>query len=174
MGYIGAHYVVRKQIKGGHKDMAKEVKNFSKLTCKELREIAKEHNIVGRWDMTKQQLVDAISEVENAKVSEDNTEEKVDAKVKFASQDENKMRYVKDVNIGVLVAFKDGENVRAAKVVRKSTKRNVLKLEDKRGKEFIISYNDVIWVRTGNRWPKGVYELLTGGRKNGKTKTPVK
>ena len=84
------------------------------------------------------------------------------------------MRYVKDVNIGVLVAFKDGENVRAAKVVRKSTKRNVLKLEDKSGKEFIISYNDVIWVRTGNRWPKGVYELLTGGRKNGKTKTPVK
>ena len=29
-------------------------------TCKELRELAKEMNISGRWDMTKGQLIEAI------------------------------------------------------------------------------------------------------------------
>jgi len=36
--------------------MSKDV--LSKETCKELRDKAKELNISGRWDMTKEQLID--------------------------------------------------------------------------------------------------------------------
>ena len=152
------------------------------LTCKELRNIAKDYNIVGRWDMTKPQLIEAILDVENAKVSVENSNVVKNDNItinnsngmKLAENDANKMRYVRDVNIGVIVAFKDGDKVRSAKVVRKSTNRNILKLEDRRGREFLVSYNDVIWVRTGHRWPRGVYELLTGGRKYDKAKTSIK
>ena len=38
--------------------MSKE--NLQNKTCKELRELAKDMNISGRWDMTKDQLIDAI------------------------------------------------------------------------------------------------------------------
>ena len=38
--------------------MSKE--NLQNKTCKELRELAKDMNISGRWDMTKEQLIDAI------------------------------------------------------------------------------------------------------------------
>ena len=38
--------------------MSKE--NLQNKTCKELRELAKDMNISDRWDMTKDQLIDAI------------------------------------------------------------------------------------------------------------------
>ena len=38
--------------------MSKE--NLQNKTCKELRELAKGMNISGRWEMTKEQLIDTI------------------------------------------------------------------------------------------------------------------
>ena len=38
------------------------MKDLTKKTVKELRDIAKDLNIVGRWDMTKDELVKAITE----------------------------------------------------------------------------------------------------------------
>ena len=40
--------------------MSKEI--LAKMTCKELREVAKKYNISGRWGMTKDQLIEAIAE----------------------------------------------------------------------------------------------------------------
>lgn len=39
------------------------MKNLNEMSVKELREIAKEKNIAGRWDMTKTQLIEAIEKV---------------------------------------------------------------------------------------------------------------
>ena len=36
------------------------MKKINEMSVKELREVAKELNIAGRWDMTKAQLVEAI------------------------------------------------------------------------------------------------------------------
>lgn len=74
-----------------------------------------------------------------------------------------KKAYIENVKIGTLVAFTSYTGkVKSAKVIKRSTKNRKLKVETKYGAEFIISYDDVIWVRTNKRWPKGVYQLLKG------------
>ena len=160
---------------------------------KELLDIARELKIVGRWDMNKSVLIDAILRAKNAKnsecknvVNEDecprkqsaNDENEIDnlmhKDVETESKDENesvnvkidmgqKMTYIENVEIGTIVAFRlSNGRVKSAKVTRKSTKNRKLKLETDYGAEYIVSYDDIVWVRTGKRWPRGVYKLLKG------------
>jgi hypothetical protein len=155
--------------------------NLQKKTCKELRELAKELNISGRWDMTKEQLIDAIlgaEVVENTNESEsakdeckvDNQENVVEVEDKVEKESANvdvdmaqKMPYIENIEIGTLVAFRlSNGKVKSAKVTRKSTKNRKLKLETDYGAEYIVSFDDIVWVRTGKRWPRGVYKLLKG------------
>lgn len=173
--------------------MSKE--NLQSKTCKELRGRARELNIVGRWEMTKEQLIEAILGVENAMDSDNmvgidrstNDEHKVDnlgaaTGVVAEYKDENesagakandqKMSYVEGVEIGTIVAFRlSSGKVKSAKVVKKSTKNRKLKLETDYGAEYIVSYDDIVWVRTGKRWPRGVYNLLKGLTTDGKEQT---
>jgi hypothetical protein len=155
--------------------------NLQKKTCKELRELAKGLNISGRWDMTKDQLIDAIlgaEVVENTNESEsakdeckvDNQENVVEVEDKVEKESANvdvdmaqKMPYIENIEIGTLVAFRlSNGKVKSAKVTRKSTKNRKLKLETDYGAEYIVSFDDIVWVRTGKRWPRGVYKLLKG------------
>lgn len=71
--------------------------------------------------------------------------------------------YIDTAAVGTLVAFKsDTGKVKSAKIVKRSTKNRKFKVETAYGAEYIISFDDVIWVRTNKRWPKGVYNLLKG------------
>lgn len=166
--------------------MSKEI--LQKKTCKELREQAKDLNISGRWDMTKIELIEAILRAENAETGNDknlsakdehkidnqngaeveNKGEKESASVKVDMQ--QKMPYIENAEIGTIVAFRlSNGKAKSAKVTKKSTKNRRLMLETEYGAEYIVSYDDIIWVRNGKRWPKGVYKLLKGtGGKNGK------
>lgn len=165
-------------------------------TAKELRSIASEMNIPGRWDMTKDQLIEAIvskdsksAEVETV-VESAKTEETVEVKVNVeetaveetatnvesteevaAENSEKKMQYLRKIERGMIVAFrvniKGVEKVKSAAVENVSQKREMLKLVTKYGAEFIVPFKDVVWVRTNARWPKGVYELLKGVKKDG-------
>lgn len=137
----------------------------------ELRAICKENGIKhynGKNRYTKQQMINAILEAaETAKKEEpvEDTTEKKENKVK------QKMDYVENIKIGTLVAFKlPNGKVKSAKVEKKSTKNRKLKLVTSYGAEFIIPYDSVIWVRTGTRWPKGVYNLLKGKTEDGERK----
>lgn len=159
--------------------------NLQKKTCKELRELAKELNISGRWDMTKDQLKDQLIDailgaevVENTNESEsakdeckvDNQENVVEVEDKVEKESANvdvdmaqKMPYIENIEIGTLVAFRlSNGKVKSAKVTRKSTKNRKLKFETNYGAEYIVSFDDIVWVRTGKRWPCGVYKLLKG------------
>ena len=134
-------------------------------------------------------LVDAILRAKSAKTSEQekksdtnlksaNDECKIDnhkcTNVEVENKDENesasvkinmeqKMSYIENIDIGTIIAFRlSNGKVKSAKVTRKSTKNRKLKLETDYGAEYIISYEDVVWVRTGKRWPRGVYKLLKG------------
>ena len=167
--------------------MSKEI--LEAKTKKELRAIATELEITGRWDMTKPQLIDAILGANSAKCGEQenvvdenpqsaNDEVKVDnhecnnveAEDKCENESagvkvnmEQKMSYIENIDIGTIVAFRlSNGKVKSAKVTRKSTKNRKLKLETDYGAEYIISYEDIVWVRTGQRWPRGVYKLLKG------------
>ena len=161
--------------------MSKE--NLQAKTCKELRGLAGSLNIVGRWDMNKEQLIVAIL---GAEIAEDSVkgnlsakdEEKIDNHndVEVEDKDEKKstnvdmgqkMPYIENAEIGALVAFKlSNGKVKSAKIVKKSSAKRRLKLETEYGATYIASYDDVIWVRTGNRWPRGVYKLLKGLSEN--------
>lgn len=158
--------------------MSKE--NLKSKNCKELRELAKDMNISGRWEMTKDQLIDAILGAEVLEKNNESESAKDECKVdnhdivevedKAEKQSANvnvnmaqKMPYIENIEIGTLVAFRlSNGKVKSAKVTRKSTKNRRLKLETDYGAEYIVSYNDIIWVRTGKRWPRGVYNLLKG------------
>lgn len=151
------------------------------LTVKELRDEAKILGISGRWDMTKGELVEAIlgakdtedseSKKESAKdeVKIDNQSVEVEEKEENESTDTKevdmgqKMPYIENAEIGALVAFRlPSRKVKSAKIIKKSSSKRKLKLETEYGAPYIVSYDDVVWVRTGKRWPRGVYNELKG------------
>lgn len=76
---------------------------------------------------------------------------------------DDKLKYVSSADPGTLVAFKSPEGkIISAKVVNRSMSRRKLKLVTAYGKEFVVDFDDVLWVRTGSRWPRGVYNALKG------------
>lgn len=130
------------------------MENLEKKTRDELRVIAKELDIKGRGHMTKEQLVQAIASATGSEAAETSDD---------VSSGSNKAKYVENAEVGTIVAFKlpDGR-VKSAKIERRSTSRRKLKLVTQYGAEFVVPYEDIIWVRTTKRWPKGVYNLLKG------------
>lgn len=162
--------------------------NYEKLTVKELREVAKELNIKGRWDMTKAQLIEAITGAESKKANvggvtrviendtnESATDEKVIDNANHVEAEtkeeatvnkinvEQKQKYLDNIQVGTIVAFKLSDNkAKSAKVVKKSIKNRKLQVETSYGAQYIIPFENVIWVKTGSRWPKGVYNMLKG------------
>lgn len=133
------------------------------MTYKELIKEAKELKIVGRWDMRKDELIKAI-EVKKKEISK--TEEKAKEiklnPIKGREDRSNKSAYIENVEPGVMVAFKFANKAKSAKLIARNSKERKLKLVTSYGKEYIVSYDDVLWIKTGPRWPKGVYRLLKG------------
>lgn len=129
-------------------------------TRDELRVLAKEHQIVGRSKMNKDQLAEALLQV----CMDPSPEAGVEV---VDSPADAKYGYIKTAEKGTIMAFKlpDGK-VKSAKMVERSLKREKLKLETAYGRQFVVSFSDVIWVKTGERWPKGVFNLLKGLKGN--------
>lgn len=225
---------------------------LEKLTKKELIGIAKDVALVGRHDMTKEQLIEGILKLQKpaknikAKTKAEKSEKTVEPVVKDkkavgeeqteaqapsgAATDENtdaedvngtggaevesdkvggterhtdsekvlkevmlngekmtvttvtdekKAQYIQDAPVGTIVAFINNEKgyggkVMSAAMVNRSSKRKVVKLETKRGTEFIVPYSDVLWVNTCGKWPNKIFELLKGGSTHGRTADTAK
>lgn len=74
-----------------------------------------------------------------------------------------KQKYVDDAQVGTLVAFKcDTGRVKSAMIIKRSTSKRRFLLETKYGAKYKVSFEDVLWVRTNKRWPKGIFKLLRG------------
>lgn len=145
-------------------------------TVVNLREIAKEVGIKNVKKYKKDALIDLI--IETTSVDEpaeeqveevtptDTYKEELDTDVEEITEEERaarKLKYVEEAPIGTLVAFKpEVGKVKSAKIIKKSTKNRRLKVETAYGATFIVPYEDVIWVRSGSRWPRGVYNMLKG------------
>lgn len=151
---------------------------LQKMKCHELFKLATSMGIKGAWRMKKADVIEAILGAEkNAEVAEsakenikiDNPDVEVENKTQKESANivdvdfEGKMQRIEAIEIGTLVAFKlSNGKVKSAKVVRKSSKNRKLKVETEYGAQYITPYEDVIWVRSGKRWPRGVYMMLKG------------
>ena len=121
------------------------MKDLQNKTVKELRDLAKEMNISGRWDMNKQQLIEAL---EHVSVSED-------APTKTTAD------YLSNIEPGTLVAFKRNNNkdlAMSGKFVSFIDGKAVI--ETKKGTQFRVKPENIIWVKTGARWPKWVFSLF--------------
>lgn len=69
--------------------------------------------------------------------------------------------YVDVVQPEDIVAFRTSSyTVKSAKVIRRSTADKKLMLETSYGRQFVIDFDDVIWVNTNGYWPKWVYKLM--------------
>lgn len=76
-----------------------------------------------------------------------------------------KRPYIEQAAIGTLLAFKlPSGKARSAAIVDRDKQLCTLVVETAYGARYVISYDDVLWVRTGKRWPAGVYAALTEGR----------
>lgn len=153
--------------------------NLQEQKAKELMKLATSLGVKGSWTMKKAEVIKAILDVQNqnpATPDEDSTNnvpETVDVPVESEEDKEEKIQakleYVETAPIGSLIAFyaPDGK-VRTAKITKRSVKNQKLKVQTEYKAEYIIPFTDVLWVRTGTRWPRGVYNLLKGIKNDGK------
>lgn len=142
--------------------------DLKQKTCKELREIAKGLNIVGRWDMNKDELLEAIY---IASLTDDDITFETDCIIKDSSkiQSEGLQKvtkttadYLKDIKEGTLVAFKRSKEkdiAMSGKFVSFDDFGKVI-VESKQGTTFTLNPECIIWVKTGGRWPKWVFSLF--------------
>lgn len=156
-------------------------------TVADLRKIAKNFHIVGRWEMNKSQLVIEIllsqKDLEVRKESCLNATEVYEAEKKQSGKEQTKetsdnkkvmqdnsnndhSKYLANIEVGRLVAFNDHNMgiVRTARVVNISQKRQQLKVIDIYGSVEVISFEQVAWVKTGKRWPRRLFHLIRCGQ----------
>lgn len=149
--------------------------SLSKMKVDDIRKYASSLGIKKIRTFKKLELIDEIIKVQNEITSDESVPEKTELeteeneikseKVEISEEDRiyRKLKYVENADIGTIVAFKpEVGKVKSAKIIKKSTKNRKLKLETSYGAQFVISYDDVIWVKTTQRWPRGVYNMLKG------------
>ena len=134
------------------------------MTVAELRKMAPSLGVKNCRQYKKPELVKQILKAENnieveevSDVVPEESEETVVIDV------ERKVPYIEQAEIGTMVAFTlPNGKVKSAKLINRSVKNRKIKVETSYGKQFVVSYDDVVWVRTNDRWPRGVYNMLKG------------
>ena len=144
-------------------------------TVDELRKIGPKVGVKGCRKLKKTELIDAI--IDEQPIDVDNKEvEPVSEKSEVKTEEiavkpvvSNREAYVDSAKVDMIVAFKlPNGKVKSAKIIKRSTPKRRFMVETKYGAQFVISFDDVIWVKTGTRWPKHVYNLMKGiGDNNG-------
>ena len=76
--------------------------------------------------------------------------------------DESKLERVVTAPIGTLLAFYEPGTTKlnTAKITNRNKSKKLIKCETQYGREFIVSFESIVWVKTGSRWPKGIYNIL--------------
>lgn len=123
----------------------------------ELRKLATSNSIKNCKKYRKVELVDLIYETLKAQADEEVSDERED----------KKKHYIDNLEVGTLVAFNlPNGKTKSAKIARIASKVKKVKVQTDYGAEFIVPYDNIIWVKTGKRWPRGVYNALKGIKSN--------
>lgn len=163
-------------------------KELESMKVAELKELCKERKLSyyrGKSLMKKDELIEAILKYENdsdswpdwepakeqeEQESDDNREWGEFTKVPVAPAKkevvidmEKKMPYIESATVGKFVAFRlPNGKVKSAVIIKKSTSGRKFLVETAYKAQHIVGYNDIVWVRSGERWPAGIYRLLKG------------
>lgn len=147
----------------------------------ELADICKGYGLPhcrGKARIKKEELIEAILKAECTKESTNETQsagdkgeidnhQVVEVEVKEEKESTNdidvqKLSYIERAEIGTIIACTIDGKTKSAKIVKRSTKKRRFMVETAYGAQHIVPYENVIWVRTGNKWPRGVYRALKG------------
>lgn len=80
--------------------------------------------------------------------------------------------YIVNAEEGTIVAFRLNftskqdlklTKVISGKILENSQDSEVFVVETRNGLKYGVPYGAVVWVKTGNRWPKGVYDEMKQG-----------
>lgn len=75
----------------------------------------------------------------------------------------DKTELLKQICFGTLIAFYDKNGKpRSGAVCENNPDKSIVTVVTEFGWEFNVEYKNVLWVKNGTRWPKGVYKLLKG------------
>lgn len=80
---------------------------------------------------------------------------------------QGKQNYLLKAPMGTIVAFKVNSSkdiYLTGKIIKRNCESKYLIAKTKKGKEYNVDFSNVIWVKTGKRWPKPVFNLLLGGK----------
>lgn len=150
---------------------------LQKMTMDALAAICKEKGIThykGKTRFRKNELIEAILKEQKQPAAEEFLAEQSEEKIENASvavkaeeatgeknSSENKKRYLQNITIGTLVAFREySGKLNTAAVQNVSFKRRQLRLVTQYNKEYIVSFDDIVWIRTKKRWPRFVLNEL--------------
>ena len=139
------------------------------MKAKEVQKVAsREFAIKGAYDMRKGECIDRILEYQR---EFQKAEREAERKTKETEKTESKEAYLEGAPLGTLVAFKvpdtaivrPGEKkVKSAKIVGRNVSKKKLRLQTEYDAFYIVPFENVLWVKTGSRWPRSIYNLLKG------------
>lgn len=69
--------------------------------------------------------------------------------------------YIRNLEVGTLIAFKVGDRMMSAKVIE--VRESDVKVETKNGSMYFVGKGSIAWVKTGARWPSGIFNALRNG-----------
>lgn len=145
------------------------MKRMDELTVKQLKERAAALGIVGRSRMNKKELVNALLGVSFEHVVSDD-EEVVNYNVQTtgielaSDRSKSTSEYVARLTGGELVAFKPSSRaVISGKVISISLNCSEVTIQTKAGSIHKVEPEAILWVRTGNRWPRWIFEMFGQG-----------
>ena len=137
-------------------------------TVKELRAIACELGIIGRWSMNKSELIAAIGNFKSKENIQEKTSNEREGLQKvtepFKPSPETK-KYVDNIEEGTIIAFihhynKTNRDFYLSGIVHGKNGSGMLNVESKKGYKYTVKPDNVIWVKTGTRWPAFVIDLF--------------
>lgn len=146
------------------------------MTKENVAKVAKDLGVKrykGKSMLSKKELIDSIckamesnDDVADAQKAINEAGEYVKNEVKNEIVVDRKIKdeRILSAPIGTLIAFREPETgkLNTAKLTNRNKTKKLIKCETQYGKEFLISFSDIVWTKTGSRWPKSIYNELKG------------
>lgn len=118
---------------------------YEEMKVDELRKLASKKGIKNSRRFKKAELVKILQEYDEAQKTK-----------------ENKDKFINDAPLRTIVVFENNDKVRSAMMIEKNAEKRELLVETKYGKNYYLSYDNILWVKTGPRYPRKIYNLMQG------------
>lgn len=76
--------------------------------------------------------------------------------------------YIRNLQLGNIVAFKTGDSMFSGKVVsiaENGLDDKTITIKTKNGSVYYPHLSDIVWIKNGSYWPEGIFNALKEGKK---------